>query len=98
VQHEAAAGLDRAAVPDADMLAGRAGRNAQLLQQIRKRQRTDQAVDHQAHGAVRGMGAHVDHGSGETRVSHGGHRHQQLAGDETLMYQTLAHGSHLGLV
>ena len=95
VQHEAAPGFDRAAIADANVFGGRTCRNIELRQQVREAERPHQPVDDQAHGPIGGVGTHVDDGAGEARVAHAGHRHQELAGDEAVVNNALAHDSHV---
>lgn len=88
VQHEAAAAIDRAAVPD-DEVAGRRRQadrlllvhDAELHQQVGKAQRL-RAVDDQAHGALFAVGADIDDGACEAVVLHAGHGNQEVIVEE----------------
>jgi len=46
VQHEAAAGFDRAAAADADMLALALGVDVELLQEVREGEGANEAIEH----------------------------------------------------
>ena len=85
MQHEAAAGLDRAAFQhlhghgvfrQLDLI--RLLDDVELHQQFGKVDTARRAVDDDAHGAFGGMRAEIDHRTLEARISHHRHRDQQL--------------------
>ncbi len=86
MQHEAAAGIDRAAAqnfhafgilrqPDVLALLD----DAELLQQLGKVDAAGRMVDDDAHRALGGMGTEIDHRALEAGIAHDGHRDQQPA-------------------
>ena len=84
VQHEAASGLDRAAEmhrhgaePDWQPDALLRRHDVELLEQLREADIRRALIDDDAHGAVGGVGAHIDHGAGKTRVAHARHGDEQ---------------------
>ena len=86
VQHEAAARLDRTAhqhLHPADLLrqtdALRFRHDVELDEEIREVQVGGRPVEDDAHGALGGMRADVDHGTRETVVGHAGHCDEKLA-------------------
>jgi hypothetical protein len=78
MQHEAAAGLDRAAEMHADLLAAAVRADIELLQQFGEGEGADPAIDHQAHRTGRAVGAHIDHRARETGIAHLRHGDQKL--------------------
>jgi hypothetical protein len=86
MQHEAAAGIDRAALQHLHALGVfrqldlvGLGDDLELHQELRKVDAARRPVHHDTHGAVGGMRAHIDHRSLEARIAHHGHRNQELA-------------------
>jgi hypothetical protein len=97
MQHEAAAGLDRAALQHLHGfgvfrqldLVGLLD-DVELHQQFGKVDAAGRAIDDDAHGAFGGMGAEIDHRTLEARVSHHRHRDQQLAVEITATSRIVA--------
>ena len=86
MQHEAAAGIDRAALQHLHGLGifrqlDLVGvlDDVELHQQPREIDAAGRAVDDDAHRAFGRMRAHIDHRTLEARIAHDGHRDQQLA-------------------
>jgi hypothetical protein len=53
--------------------------DVELLQELREADIGRALIDDDAHGAVGGVGAHIDHGAGKTRIAHRRHGHEQAA-------------------
>ena len=92
MQHETAAGIDRTALQHLHRLAMvghldlvRALDDVELHQKLRKVDAPCRMIDDDAHGALGGMRAQVDHRTLEARVAHHGHRDQHLAVEITLV-------------
>ena len=80
VEHEAACAIHRATVAQLDAPGRRGGGHFQLLQQVLESRAGEWSVKHQAHRALLGVGAEIDHGMREPLVLHAGHGDQQLPG------------------
>lgn len=78
MQHESPTALDRAAEMDQDLLFLAAGIDAELIQEIGKRDAVHQLVDDQPHRALGRMGAQKDDGSREPRILHLRHGDEQM--------------------
>ena len=76
--------FDRSAEMDSGRLAGPGGLDVELAQEVGKRKRFKRAIDHETHGAIRAVGAHVDHRLHKARILHAGHGDQQLPGEVRL--------------
>ncbi len=97
MQHEAAAGIDRAALLHLHGLGvfrqldlvGLLD-DVELYQQAGKIDAAGRAVDDDAHRPFRGMRAHVDDGALEARIAHHRHGDQQLAVQVTVARRIIA--------
>ncbi len=86
MQHEAAAGLHRASLEDLQRL-GSFGQldlvglldDVELHQQPRKIDAAGRAINDNAHRALGGVGAEVNHRTLKARIAHHRHGNQQLA-------------------
>src|SRR5262249_53551352 len=104
VQHEASAGLDRPAAQHLHALGvfrqldllGLVD-DVELYQELGKIDAARRAIDHDAHGAVGGMRAHIDHRALEARIAHHGHGDQQLAIEIAAAGRIVAHTNRLDI-
>lgn len=80
MQHEAAAGFDRAAEMDPGAAADPHRLDAKLFHQLGERELIEELVDHDPHCALFVVGAHQDHGPGKARVLHLRHGNEELSG------------------
>ena len=77
MQHKSPGLLDRAAEMHADVAHPGLGGDSQLFQKVGHPHLWRGFVHDQAHRALRGMHAHIDHAMGKPRVAHRRHGDQQ---------------------
>jgi hypothetical protein len=102
MQHEAAAGIDRAALQHLHGLGvfrqldlvGLLD-DVELHQQAGKIDAAGRAVDDDAHRAFRGMRAHIDDRAFEARIAHDGHGDQDLPVEIAIVGRDIADASNL---
>ena len=85
MKNETAAHFHRPAEHDPDLVVGIGHLDLQLLQEAGKGDAVDFAVDDQAHGAVGGMGAQIDHRLGEPGIGHLRHGDEKLTGQVAIL-------------
>ena len=89
MQHKTPARLHRSARQNRNGIFYPISLNFQLVKEFREINLASNPVHNQAHGAVSRMGAHVNYGPLEPRVSHGRHGNQKLPGQITTVTVTV---------